>query len=156
MGASIELLADHRDLIEPVGTMRWKEWGHPPEPTDRSFWIDVTAEEAGRDGLPITWVAMDGAHTALGAVALGEFDIEERRDVSPWVMGMIVHPNHRQLGIGRMLLATLEGWATTHGYQQIWVGTGQAQPFYEKCGWQPMESFAREDEVLMNVLTRRL
>jgi hypothetical protein len=49
---------------------------------------------AGSSHLPVTWVASDGSG-ALGAVGLGQFDIEERRDRSPWVLGMIVRRDRR-------------------------------------------------------------
>jgi hypothetical protein len=75
---SIGLLADHPHLIPAVGEMRWREWGHAPEP-ERLEW----------------WVAIDGDKYAVGAVGLGEFDIEERGDRSPWVLGMIVDPVQR-------------------------------------------------------------
>ena len=42
----------------------------------------------------MTCVASDQSG-ALGAVGLGQFDIEERRDRSPWVLGMIVRPDRR-------------------------------------------------------------
>ena len=33
--AAVDLLADRIDLIQAVTDLRWLEWGHPPEPTDR-------------------------------------------------------------------------------------------------------------------------
>ena len=65
--------------------------GRAPEPTDRAWWRPEAVREAGRDELPITWVTSG----ASGAVGLGEFDIEERRDRSPWLLGMIVRPDRR-------------------------------------------------------------
>jgi len=81
---SVELLADHPHLIPAVGQIRWREWGHAPEPESLDWWVDVTGREAGHVGLPVTWVAMDESGKAVGAVGLGEYDIEERRDRSPW------------------------------------------------------------------------
>ena len=107
----VRLLADNEQLIEAIGELRWLEWGHLPEPTERNWWVEVTSIEAGRDHLPITWVAIDEEGKALGAVGLGMFDIEERQDRSPWVLGMIVQPKYRSKGIGRLLLTHLETWA---------------------------------------------
>ncbi len=87
---AVQLLADNTDLIATIGDLRWREWGHAPDPEDLDWWVNVTAGEAGRDCLPITWVAIDARGGALGAVGLGAFDITERRDRSPWVLGMIV------------------------------------------------------------------
>jgi GNAT superfamily N-acetyltransferase len=116
----------------------------------------VTGDEAGRISLPISWVAGDGGGPAVGAVGLGEFDIEERRDRSPWVMGMIVRPDQRRRGIGRLLLATLADWASSRGVLQIWVATGGAAvTFYNDCGWDAVETFSRGSEET-TVLTRHL
>ena len=153
---TIQLLADNQHLIEPIGDLRWREWGHAPEPEDRNWWVDVTAREAGRGRLPITWVAIDDRGGARGAVGLDVFDLEERRDRSPWVVGMIVHPNHRGMGFGSLLIATLEAWAQSHGYEQVWVATGgRAIDFYRKCGWEMSEKVERASGEIVSVLTKR-
>ena len=141
---AVQLLADNKDLIAAIGEMCWREWGHAPEPEDLDWWVAVTAREAGRDHLPVKWVALDEHGGALGAVGLGEFDIEERRDRSPWVLGMIVRPDRRGMGVGSLLMAQLEAWAGTRGYRQLWVATGgRAIDFYRKCGWELSETVER-------------
>ena len=138
---SVQLLADRPDLVRAVGEIRWAEWGHAPEPEDLSWWVDVTVREAGREGLPVTFAAVEGSGAAVGAVALGEFDIEERRDRSPWVLGMIVRPDYRGQGVGRLLLSQLERHAAAAGFSPVWVATGDpAVDFYRRCGWQPIET----------------
>lgn len=154
---TVRLLADHAPLIAPVGEMRWREWGHAPEPEDRDWWVATTAREAGRDGLPVTWVAMDESGEALGAVGIGPFDIEERRDRSPWVWGMIVRPDRRGAGVGRLLLARLEAWAKARGYPRVWVATGgPAIGFYRACGWELTETVVKASGETATVLAKRL
>ena len=154
---SIGLLADHPQLIPAVGELRWREWGHPPEPESLDWWVDVTAKEAGSVALPVTWVAFDAGGRVLGAVGLGEFDIEERRDRSPWVLGMIVDPAQRNRGTGGRLMQALEDWAARQGYSRLWVATGgRAVDFYRKCGWEVAESFERASGEATTVLTRSL
>jgi N-acetylglutamate synthase-like GNAT family acetyltransferase len=144
----ITLLADRPDLIPAVGHMRWAEWGHWPESTSLADWVDVTRSESGRDELPVTFVAVEESGAAAGAVALGQYEPDERRDRSPWIMGMIVRPDLRGLAIGRLLLQTLTtSAAAEHGYQQFWVATGNdALGFYQACGWTAVESFDRPHE----------
>jgi GNAT superfamily N-acetyltransferase len=101
---TVDLLAHHPHLTPAVGQMRWYEWGHDPEPQDRSWWVTTTRTEAGVDELPVTYVAINQHGEAIGAVGLEQFDIEERRDRSPWFLGMIVRPDHRGAGVGRQLL----------------------------------------------------
>lgn len=153
---SIELLVDHPHLIPAVGEMRWREWGHAPEPERLDWWVDVTAREAGRAHLPVTWVAIDEHGQAVGAVGLGQFDIEERRDRSPWVLGMIVLASQRGRGIGGRLMSALEAWAAQRGYSRAWVATGEAVGFYQKCGWELVETFTRSSGEVTSVLTKAL
>src|SRR5580704_5789436 len=89
----VDQLADHTELFEQVGILRWKEWAYGEK--DPTRFIEVTAGEAG-DGLrlPMTLVAIDAAHNALGAVGLGPADDEvseaERAGRTPWILGMVV------------------------------------------------------------------
>ena len=153
---SIELLADHRDLIPVVGELRWREWGHPPEPEKLEWWVDITGREAGRDYLPVTWVAIDPGRQVVGAVGLGQFDIEERRDHSPWVLGMIVETQYRGRGLGGKLMKALEAWAYQHGYSQAWVASDGAVGFYQKCGWALAEIISHSSGETMSVLSKSL
>lgn len=118
-GVSVELLADRPELIQSIGRLRWNEWGRVPEQEDPDWWIDVTAREAGRERVPVTWVAINELGRAVGAVGLGEFDIEEIVDRSPWVMGMIVEQAHRRKGIGTQLIQALEGWARDRDHKSV-------------------------------------
>jgi len=154
---TVQLLADNERLIDAVGEMCWREWGRAPEPEDLDWWVAVTAREAGRDYLPIKWVAIDESGGALGAVGLGEFDIEERRDRSPWVLGMIVRPERRGMGVGSLLMVQLEMWAGTHGYERVWVATGgRAIDFYRQCGWELSGTIERTSGEAASILTKRL
>jgi GNAT superfamily N-acetyltransferase len=156
-GLSAPLLADRPHLVAAVGEMRWRAWGDEPGREDVSWWVDVTAREAGRRELPVTWVAVDDADEAVGAVGLGEFDIPERRDRSPWVLGMIVRPVSRGQGVGRLLLSRLELFAAGQGYSQVWVATGgPAVGFYQRCGWEEVERLPLTPDDPTTILTKLL
>jgi len=153
-GVLVEFLADRPDLIEAVTDLRWRQWGCEPEPTARDWWRDATIREAGRDTLPLTWVASD-ASGAVGAVGLGQFDIEERHDRSPWLLGMVVRPDHRGSGLGRVLLSSVDEWAHGYGYEEIWVATeGSAVDFYRRCGWLVRETVERAARPAVTVLCK--
>jgi GNAT superfamily N-acetyltransferase len=153
---SVHLLADRLDLVSAVGTLRWREWGRYPEPEDPAWWEEVARQEAGRSSVPVTFVALDEHDEVVGAVGLGEHDVEERRDVTPWVMGMIVRPDQRGQGIGRVLMSELEAWAAGHAVERAWVGTERAHGFYQRCGWQLVETYQHLHGTDVSVLTKRL
>lgn len=150
---TIELLGDHPSLIAAVGELRWKEWGHPPEPERLEDWIEITSREAGKSELPITWVALDESGSAVGAVGLDRYDIEERRDRTPWVVGTIVADNRRGKGIGTQLMYALKRWAKSNGYDELWVATGgRAVSFYQRCGLEVFELITRSPEETVTIL----
>jgi GNAT superfamily N-acetyltransferase len=95
---------------------------------------------------------------AVGAVGLGEYDTDERRDVSPWLLGMIVRPADRRSGVGRALLAALEVHARAAGYRTLWVATGteRAVAFYQACGWRASGRQLLASGEVATVLTRLL
>lgn len=156
MQVSVRLLADCPTAMEAVADMRWREWGHPPEPEDPAWWLETTVREAGRDQLPVTWVAHDVDGQVLGAVGLDTYDLDERREVSPWVTGMIVRRDRRGEGVGRVLMRQLERWAAEHQIAEAWVGTDLAAGFYRRCGWISQEIFTTSAGLEMTVLYKRL
>jgi len=123
---------------------------------DPAWWLETTVREAGRDELPVTFVAHDAADVVLGAVGLDTYDLDERHDASPWVTGMIVRPDRRGQGVGRTLMQHLERWAAEHRIADAWVGTDLALGFYQRCGWTVQETFTRSTGQEMAVLCKKL
>jgi GNAT superfamily N-acetyltransferase len=152
----VTLLADSPTSAEAVAEMRWQEWGRPPEPEDPAWWLETTIREAGREKLPVTFVARDAADEVLGAVGLDTYDLDERHDTSPWVTGMIVRGDRRGEGVGRTLMQHLEQWAADHLIAEAWVGTDLALGFYQRCGWTLQETFTRSTGQHMDVLHKTL
>lgn len=139
---SVELLADRPDLVVALATIRWKEWGDEPGREELEWWVQDLASEAGRDEPPVAFVAVDSAGEAVGGVTLARADLteEQRRGRSPWIAGMLVRADRRSSGIGTLLMARLEQWATAAGTREAWVVTGgRAADFYRRCGWAPTE-----------------
>lgn len=156
MAVTVTLLADALDAAETVAEMRWREWGHPPEPEDPAWWLRTTVAEAGRDKLPVTFVARDEAGEILGAAGLDTYDLEERRDTSPWVTGVIVRRDLRGQGVGRVLMEHLQRWAAERGIAEAWVGTDLALGFYQRLGWTLQEAFTTRSGSHMDVLHKTL
>jgi GNAT superfamily N-acetyltransferase len=130
------LLADQPELIAEVGVLRWRASGEGSTPGP---WIEATARDAGRQGLPMTLVAMDLDGHAIGAVTLGPTD-ESVADVCPglrpWVVRMVVRPGERRCGVGRLMVAAAEDLAREQGHERIWVSAGDGDAsFYRECGW---------------------
>ena len=156
MAVTVMSLADSLASAPAVAEMRWREWGRPPEPEDPQWWLDTTVAEAGSDELPVTFVAHDETGAVLGAVGLDDYDLDERRETSPWVTGMIVRHDLRGQGVGRRLMQHLEQWAAQHGIAHAWVGTDLAAGFYRSCGWTSLETFTANSGEVICVLHKQL
>jgi GNAT superfamily N-acetyltransferase len=137
------LLADQPELIAEVGVLRWRAsaTGGTPGP-----WIESTARDAGREGLPLTLVAMDLEGQAMGGVPLGaphDADGFVCPDRAPWVVRMVVRPGERLCGVGRLLVSAVEDLARERGHDHVWVAADdQDVEFYRRCGWQDSDDRA--------------
>jgi GNAT superfamily N-acetyltransferase len=157
---TVALLADHPDLIEQIGVLRWTEWGYgDPSPDE---WIAVSAREAGRDDLPVTLVAIDWSGSAVGVVGLDVADDaltdDERAARTPWLVGLVVDGHARRQGVARTLVRALEALGRGRGHHELWVVTGsEAVDLYRACGWTDVQQLVTEKEHLPStVLTRVL
>jgi GNAT superfamily N-acetyltransferase len=130
------LLADQPELIAEVGVLRWRASGSLGTAGPS---IDSTARDAGRDGLPVTLVAMDMHGKAIGAVTLGPEDYASGLDGgerAAWVMRMVVRPGERLCGVGRLMMNAVEDLAREHGHFRLWVAAAHDHAdFYRHCGW---------------------
>jgi GNAT superfamily N-acetyltransferase len=155
----VESLADHPELLEQVGLLRWKEWAYGAQ--DPAPFIEVTAKEAGRSGqLPMTLVAIDVAGGAVGAAGLDRVDNElsaaERAGRTPWIVGMVVRAENRNRGVGRQLLQSLQDVAASLGRPRTWVATGEeAVGFYQRSGWAAVEHLRLESTGIPTTILKR-
>jgi GNAT superfamily N-acetyltransferase len=78
-------------------------------------------------------------------VSVTDDDLDDRfADRGPWLSGMLVIGPARNLGVGRALLSAVEERARAIGATELWLHTGEAEQFYERCGWSHL---ARREHV---------
>jgi GNAT superfamily N-acetyltransferase len=131
----VDSLARHPELVPEVVDIAWTEWGSALSEEDHQRWL----REAERDCRMNTvfsagFVALSDGEP-VGTVQLHEFDLEQMRDRWPWVCGMVVKPEYRRRGVGRLLLEALESFAAERAVERLWVFTESAAAFYQSCGW---------------------
>ena len=118
---TIATLAQHPELV-PVGVdIAGLEGGTQPPAHHQEGWL----REAERDSrlhspTSAAFVALDGDR-AVGVVQLHEFELDDMRDRSPWVCGMVVLPEYRGAGVGSRLVTGREQKAAPPAGPRRWV-----------------------------------
>jgi GNAT superfamily N-acetyltransferase len=123
----IESIADRPDLLEALVELERQQWGDE--------WAEKVRQSTHRDALPTTYVATQGDEL-LGAAMLVYEDMTTRKDLSPWLGGVLVKPSHRQEGIGTALVEHAMEQARRMGISLLWLYTPASRKMYERLGWR--------------------
>jgi GNAT superfamily N-acetyltransferase len=75
----------------------------------------------------------------VGTCLLVESEIEPNHDVSPWLTGLFVVPEHRRKGAGAVLVRAIEDQARQREFSRLYLHTTDAVGFYESLGWEVMD-----------------
>ncbi len=75
----------------------------------------------------------------IGTCLLVESEIEPNHDVSPWLAGLFVVPEHRRKGAGAVLVRAIEDQARRREFSRLYLYTTAAAGFYARLGWTVIE-----------------
>ena len=102
-----------------------------------------------RDAIPLGLIGMVDRAPA-GTVSLLESDLEERKDLRPWLAGLLVFEEYRGLGVAAELVRILTQKALEMGEREIYLYT-RIPALYEKFGWEVFAKTSSDDpdEVVM-------
>jgi predicted N-acetyltransferase YhbS len=75
----------------------------------------------------------------VGTCLLVESEIEPNHDVSPWLAGLFVVPEHRRKGAGAALVRAIEDQARQREFSRLYLYTTDAVGFYERLGWEVLD-----------------
>lgn len=117
-----------------IAQWHWGEWGHLDPDGSLESWTAGLELRTNRDSVPTTLVALTG-DTLAGSVTLVEHDMDTRRDLSPWLAGLFVHPDYRSQGVGSALTIAARKKAGSLGIPTLYLYTRSALGLYERLGW---------------------
>lgn len=138
--AGIHFIEDHPDVRPVIADWVWAEWGYrSPEACAADL------RDSHRDGLPSRLIALRGGQP-MGIVNLIECNLPPRCDLRPWLAGLFVHPDHRDMGIGTALVRSCESQAAKLGFRRLYLYTEAAEGFYRRLGWSTIDSTVWEGE----------
>ena len=134
----IQPLCDRRELVAELARYHFKEWGplRPGETLEqRTARLQAVC---GRSGVPSAFVATEGSRL-LGSALLIPFDMESRKDLTPWVAGVFVVPEARRRGIGSALVNHVTDQARASGIPAVYLYTDKSENFYARLGWTAID-----------------
>ena len=131
----IDYLADRPDHLETVARWHHDEWsalrgGQSLEECRRELQATMT-----RGDFPTTVVAVDDDEV-VGSASLVESAMETRPDRRPWLAGVYVADEHRNRGIGSLLVERITDEAAAHGFSKIFLFTTGSASLYARLGWE--------------------
>lgn len=145
---TIEALARHPAALPQLEAWfkaEWPDWYGAGRGDARS---DLQAcARAGSAALPLGLLALRGGHP-VGFAALKAASFEGLAHLTPWAAAGLVPAALRRQGIGRLLLAALEGEARALGFVTIYCGTGTSDSLLRREGWCRCQDFDHEGRVL--------
>jgi predicted N-acetyltransferase YhbS len=134
----IEYLADHRDAMPIIAGWIFDEWSFLyPDQTIESV-EGFLRERLHKRVLPLTLVAFKDKKP-VGTVSLKKFEIETRRDMTPWIASLYVQKQCRGKGIGTRLMKAIEEKAARLDIKKLYLFTanpGLVDRFYSNLGWK--------------------
>ncbi|MGI2128665.1 GNAT family N-acetyltransferase [Shewanella oncorhynchi] len=75
------------------------------------------------------------ANQVMGSSSLIIADMDSRTDLSPWLANVYVNANHRNKGLGKLLVNAVIEHARAIGLQKIYLFTADKADFYRALGW---------------------
>ena len=131
-------LADHPEHVHTLAAWFLDEWGFfVPGATLRTF-ADRLQQHLNRDQLPIAFIVTEGVDL-LGTASLRQYDMDTRRNLSPWIGGVYVAAPFRKHGVGGELVRLVEGKAAELGFRVLHLFTFDKEAFYARRGWHVLE-----------------
>jgi GNAT superfamily N-acetyltransferase len=134
----IDYLAQHPEFIPELARWHHQEWAHLRPGDSIEARISRLRAACGRAEIPTVVVAFTDA-TLLGSAKLVLHDMDTHMDLSPWLAGVFVSPEHRSQGIGTALVQRAVSEARSLGVQRLHLYTPGAEQFYLRLGWSPVE-----------------
>jgi predicted N-acetyltransferase YhbS len=133
----ITYLIDHPEYLPQLAQWLFEQWGPVLGEETPAARIKKLKTHLSRDELPIAWVAHANGQV-LGTAALRVHDLEDRKDLTPWIGGVLVGPQFRRQGIGEALCAAVEEHARSRGIETLYLFTLDLEEWYSRQGWKPL------------------
>jgi GNAT superfamily N-acetyltransferase len=134
----IDYLANRQQFIPALARWTYREWHHLRPGDSIEGRIERLHRESSGSAIPTVFVAFD-ADDFLGSAKLVVNDMETHAELSPWLAGVFVVPEHRRRGIGAALVQRVVHEARSLSVPRLYLYTPSAEKFYAKLDWSVSE-----------------
>jgi GNAT superfamily N-acetyltransferase len=147
----IDYLANHPELISTLAVWHHQEWAYLRPGESLEARTVRLRDACSHKAIPTVVIAFADS-VLLGSAMLISHDMDTRMDLSPWLAGVFVLPEHRRRGIGVALVQRIIDEARTLGVQRLYLYSPSAERFYSRLGWTVVErtSYRGAEVVVMS------
>ncbi len=131
----ISSLKDKPQHLLPLAVWHHAEWSYlnPARTLDER--IEEMQEDLQGKAIPTTFVAEDDGEL-LGSACILADDMSSHPELSPWLASVYVAEQHRNKGIGSVLVRRVMQHAQESGVKRLYLYTPDQAQLYAKLGWQ--------------------
>ena len=143
--------ADIPRLTELLNDLFGVELDFTADATRQGRGLEMLIAEAAKSDRQTITVARDGSGLVVGMASAQLVISTAEGALSAWIEDVVVHPDHRRQGIGKLLVEHLLGWAKERGATRVQLVADQenasARLFYTALGWQSTQLTVRRQSV---------
>ena len=150
----IAYLADYPQVAPTLAEWHFREW-HSLDANDSvARRLEYLRAASNLRRIPSVFVAVDNGYL-LGSATLAEYDMETRRDLTPWLADVLVAPEFRRRGIASALVRRVVEEARALGVPQLYLFTTGPwrEKLYAGLGWSVIDRpiYLEIERVLMTI-----
>lgn len=148
----LEYLVDRPEALPTIARWHYAEWGRYSAERTVETMGERLRGHLNRDRIPLSVVAHED-DVPIGTAALVEFDMETRRDLTPWLADVVVSPERRSAGIGTRVVEFIVDRARELDVRRLYLFTPDRESFYARMGWSVLErtEYRGEPVVVMQI-----
>jgi GNAT superfamily N-acetyltransferase len=132
----IDFVKNNMEYIDSIADFMFHEWGHHRKGTTVERYYNYLSDKDNTDKIPLTLIAKSEGNELLGFASLVISDMEINKNLSPWISGVFVLPEHRGKGYGKLLINSIEQLASDFGYDKLFLFTFDKENFYTDLSWK--------------------
>lgn len=136
----IVYLADYPDFAPILAEWHYQEWNRLHANDSVARRLEHLRAASNRRRIPSVLVAVENGELR-GSATLAEYDMETRRDLTPWMTDVFVAPEFRRRGIASALVRRVMEEAKATGVPQLFLFTTGPwrERLYAGLGWSVID-----------------